>query len=93
MGVIPGRGRTNDTRAIHFVGRQENLVDDLIHILTLAGESFDEDRIREDVRNTLIAAKDCNVEIVMKDVHTLAGEPQRIARWVELAREAIDEFV
>jgi len=51
---------------------------------------FDEDLIRKDLRNTLTIAKDCNVEIVMKDVHTLAGEPQRMARWVAIAREVID---
>jgi hypothetical protein len=48
---------------------------------------FDEGAIRADLRNTLKAAKGCNVEIVMKDIHTLAGEKHRPARWVELARE------
>ena len=57
----------------------------------ISTEHFDDDLIREDIRKTLTAAKDCNVEIVMKDVHTLAGEPQRMARWVTLAREVIDE--
>ena len=27
----------------------------------------------------------------MKDVHTLCDEPGRLARWVELTREAVDE--
>ena len=52
---------------------------------------FDEDLIRKDLRNTLAVAKNCNVEIVMKDIHTLAGEPQRVARWVAIAREVINE--
>ena len=34
------------TPEIHFVGRQERLVDDLIHVLRLLNERFDEDRIR-----------------------------------------------
>jgi hypothetical protein len=50
---------------------------------------FDESLIRQDIRTTLDAAKDCNVELVMKDVHTLAGEPWRAARWVEIVREEI----
>ncbi len=58
---------------------------------SISTEHFDDNLIREDIRKTLTTAKDCNVEIVMKDVHTLAGEPQRIARWVTLARETIDE--
>lgn len=48
---------------------------------------FDEAAIREDLRATLTAARACNLEIVMKDVHTLAGHPERMARWVALARE------
>ncbi|MBI5092574.1 MAG: hypothetical protein HZB26_09045 [Candidatus Hydrogenedentes bacterium] len=51
---------------------------------------FDESVIRADLRHTLTVAKGCNIEIIMKDVHTLSGDPQRIMRWVELAREAVD---
>ncbi len=39
---------------------------------------------------TLTAARDCNVEIVMKDVHTLNDEPLRLGRWVALAREVCE---
>jgi hypothetical protein len=52
---------------------------------------FDEDLIRQDLRRTLDLADGCELEIIMKDVHTLSGEPTRVARWVELAREAIAE--
>jgi hypothetical protein len=52
---------------------------------------FNEDLIREDLRHTLTVARNCNLEIILKDVHTLCGEPNRIARWVELARELIEE--
>jgi len=54
-------------------------------------EVFDEQAIREDLRNTLQAARDCHVELVMKDVHTVANQPHRLGRWVELAREVIEE--
>ncbi len=57
----------------------------------ISTSQWDEDAIREDVRTTLKAAKGCNIEIVMKDVHTLAGEPWRAGRWVALAREVIAE--
>lgn len=55
----------------------------------ISTEYFDEDAIRRDLCHTLTVAKDCIVEIVMKDVHTLAGEPERMARWVQIAREVI----
>jgi len=58
----------------------------------ISTDNFDEDTIREDLRNTLKIAKDCIVEIVMKDVHTLVGEPTRMARWVQIAREVINDF-
>lgn len=58
----------------------------------ISTSTWDEDAIREDVRTTLRAARHCNVEIVMKDVHTLAGHPERAARWVALTREVIREF-
>lgn len=50
---------------------------------------FDEALIREDLRQTAAIARDCRLEIIMKDVHTLCGEPRRLIRWVELAREAV----
>jgi hypothetical protein len=50
---------------------------------------FDEAALRDDVRHTLDAAQSCIVEIIMKDVHTLEGKPERLSRWVEIAREEI----
>ena len=52
--------------------------------------TFDERRIREDIRSTLKVATGQPLFFVMKDVHTLNHEPQRAARWVELAREEIN---
>jgi len=57
----------------------------------ISTERFDEDAIRADLRHTLEVARDCRVEIIMKDVHTLRNEPERLPRWVEIAREIIDE--
>jgi hypothetical protein len=48
---------------------------------------FDEDAIRADLRQTVRAAQGCALELAMKDVHTLADQPWRLGRWVELARE------
>ncbi|MEE8397376.1 MAG: hypothetical protein V3S89_00140 [Desulfobacterales bacterium] len=54
--------------------------------------SFDEKAIRAGIARTLSIAKDCRVELIMKDVHTLNNQPERLARWVEIAREVIDEM-
>ncbi len=53
----------------------------------ISTENFDEVAICEDLRTTLQAARGCALEIVMKDVHTLNHEPDRLGRWVALARE------
>lgn len=55
----------------------------------ISTDNFDEARIRQDLRQTLDTARGCRIELVMKDLHTVAGQPERVARWVEIAREEI----
>jgi hypothetical protein len=59
----------------------------------ISTRTFDEALIRADLRHTLERTKahGCTVEVIMKDVHTLYGEPNRLTRWVQLARQAITE--
>ena len=56
----------------------------------LAMNSFDEDRIRAGLRRDLEATRNCRLEILMKDTNTIRHEPERIVRWVQIAREEID---
>ena len=53
----------------------------------LAMDTLDEDIIRKDLRETYTAARNCRLEVIMKDCHTIRNEPQRAVRWVEIARE------
>ncbi|HUW30371.1 MAG TPA: hypothetical protein VM223_02035 [Planctomycetota bacterium] len=53
----------------------------------ISSERFDEQEIRADLRRTVRAADGCNFEIVMKDVHTVANQPDRLGKWVEMARD------
>jgi hypothetical protein len=53
----------------------------------LAMPSFDEDRIRGEIRQALHETRDCRVEVIMKDNHTIAHDPRRVVRWVEIVRE------
>jgi len=55
----------------------------------ISTDRWDEDAIRADLRHTLTVARNCEVELAMKDVHTLCGQPERLGRWVEIAREEI----
>jgi hypothetical protein len=53
----------------------------------LAWDTFDEDWIRSELRKDLRATRDCRVEVIMKDNHTIRNDPQRVVRWVQIARE------
>ncbi len=52
---------------------------------------FDEKKIRNDLRYTLDVTRGMNVELIMKDTHTVQNEPWRITRWIELAYEEVDK--
>ncbi len=55
----------------------------------IAGSTIDEVAIRKGLRDTLKATTRhrCRVEILMRDVLTLSGNPQNIIRWTKIARE------
>jgi hypothetical protein len=52
---------------------------------------FDEDRIRRILREGLAVTRGQHVQVHLKDVETVEGEPQRLARFAQIAREEIDK--
>lgn len=50
---------------------------------------FNEAAIRQDLSETVREARDCQLEIILKDTHTVEGDPERFARWVKIAREIV----
>jgi hypothetical protein len=59
------------------------------HPGVLATDTFDEEFVRQTLRQGLNVLKknDCRVEIIMKDCHTIRHDPQRVTRWVQIAKE------
>jgi hypothetical protein len=57
----------------------------------LAVPHVDEDVVRKDIRRTLEVTRGCVVEMIMKDNHTLGGNPQNLVHWVQIAREEIEK--
>lgn len=51
---------------------------------------FNEPAIRADLRRTLDLTRGRNVELIMKDTHTVENEPARLTRWVQIARQEIE---
>jgi len=59
------------------------------HPGVLAADTFDEEFVRQTLRQGMNVLKknDCRVEIIMKDCHTIRHDPQRVTRWVQIAKE------
>ena len=56
----------------------------------LAMPRLDEDAVRKSLREALQATRNCRVEIIMKDNHTLGKNPQNATRWCQIAREEVN---
>lgn len=53
----------------------------------IARPRCDFERIRKELRETLAIAKDCRLEIIMKDNHTLGNNPDNAKTWCKIAKE------
>ena len=58
----------------------------------LAVDDFDEDLIRRKIKTGYDITKENIVEIIMKDTHTLRGDPGRIKKWAGIAKELAMEY-
>ncbi len=56
------------------------------HPASLAVPSLDDRRIRTELRRALQTTRNCRVEIIMKDNHTIGNNPQNVIRWCQIAR-------
>jgi hypothetical protein len=57
----------------------------------MVGYGFDEGRIRRILNEDLSACRHCHVDVTLKDVETVQGDPTRLPRWLAIAREVIDD--
>jgi hypothetical protein len=58
----------------------------------LARPTFDEKDIRAKLREALRVTRNCRVEVIMKDNHTINHDPRRVIRWVQIAREEAENL-
>jgi hypothetical protein len=60
----------------------------------IAPPVIDEAQLRQGLRDTFASTSknNCRVEILMRDVMTLGGNPQNIIRWTQIAREESERF-
>ncbi|MBI2302452.1 MAG: hypothetical protein HYU66_26400 [Armatimonadetes bacterium] len=55
----------------------------------ISGPQPDWDALEQDLDETLDAARDCNLEIVFRDVYRIHGDRPRLRRWADLVRSRI----
>lgn len=60
---------------------------------SLVSVDFEEDAIREDIRDTLRIAGELPLEIILKDTHTFEGDATRPGRWVRIALEEVESYM
>lgn len=53
---------------------------------------FDIEMAKKDLEKKLKILKNCNVEIVLKDISTVRYEPQRLWLWVKMSEEVIQKY-
>jgi hypothetical protein len=53
---------------------------------------FDPDQLRAYTKQALEDSKGCHVDIMLKDVHTVEGEPERLKEWVRITREVAEGY-
>lgn len=53
----------------------------------LATPQIDEEYIRKKLREALEITKGCRVEVIMKDNHTIGGNPNNVVTWCRIAKE------
>jgi hypothetical protein len=58
----------------------------------LAKPQIDEEGIQNKIRSALEVTRGCNVEIIMKDNHTIGNNPQNVVRWVQIAKEEAEKI-
>ncbi len=58
----------------------------------LAGEAFHPDHVHAHLREILERTRGCRVELILKDIHTLRGKPQRLWEWEGIAMQMVEEY-
>ena len=53
----------------------------------LAVADFNAEALRKELREAFAITKDCHVECIMKDTHTLANRPENVIEWCRMAKE------
>lgn len=57
----------------------------------ISGANPDWDVLQQDIDETLAAARDCNLEIIFRDVYRINGDRPRLTKWAQMVRSRIGQ--
>lgn len=57
-----------------------------------ASYNWDQNDIRKQITDILDETKNCNIEIIMKDISTVKYQPERLWEWAKIAKETVDSY-
>jgi hypothetical protein len=55
-----------------------------------ATDGFDLGKARDELRHVMDSTRGGHVEFVLKDISTVAGQPERLWQWAAMARELVE---
>lgn len=75
----------------------EKLARDYVYSLKLsptplASSNMDENTVRSQLRESLKTCRNNQLELIMKDNHTLGHNPNNLTRWTQIAREEVENL-
>ena len=94
---IPRLRKISMSPWVDFDKAVENVRDDTVFAwkpnpAVLAASVWDPEAVRKDMEEKLEKAKNCIVEIHMKDISTVRYQPQRLWEWAQIAAEVTEKY-
>ena len=93
---IPNLRRVSVSPWADWIKMVEYIEDKYIYSLKpnpaeLAVSTLNEELIRKKIKIVLDITKECVVEIILKDTHTIGKNPKNIINWVKIVREELNK--
>ena len=63
------------------------------NLAVLAKPVIDREAVRKEIRKAFEITRECIVEIVMKDNHTIGKRPENVIEWCKIAREEAERYI
>ena len=95
---IPRLRKISMSAWVDFDEAVENVGDEIVFAwkpnpAVLAASVWDPEAVRKDMEEKMEKAKDCIVDIHLKDISTVRYQPQRLWEWAQIAAQVTEKYV